>query len=97
MGDALDASEQAMYNFFTLAMHTAFMQSIEDNQGVDGDVPVVIPVNNPRNGSCGDIAWTSAYPQITNMLHTCTSNSLGPADCPRPFLWSIFNSPHPPF
>ena len=32
MGDALDASEQAMYNFDTQAMHSAFIQTIEDNQ-----------------------------------------------------------------
>lgn len=69
MGDALDASEQAMYNFDTMAVHTAFMQSIEDNQGPTGDVPFVIPASTPGPGSCNDIAWTSAYPQITNMLH----------------------------
>jgi hypothetical protein len=71
MGDALDASEQAMYNFDTTAVHTAFMQTIEDNQGVDGDVPVVIPQGSHRPGdSCNDIAWTSAYPQLINMMHT---------------------------
>ena len=52
------------------AVHTAFLQTIEDNQGDDGDVPYVIPASNPHNGSCNDIAWTSAYPQITSMLHT---------------------------
>ena len=39
-------------------------------QGANGDVPVVIPAGPPKSGSCNDIAWTSAYPQITSMLHT---------------------------
>lgn len=78
MGDALDASEQAMFNFDILAVHVAFMQSIEDNQGPGGDVPVVIPAGIPGNGSCSDIAWTSAYPQITNMLYSCTYRALPP-------------------
>jgi hypothetical protein len=50
MGDALDASEQALYNFDTLSMHTQFMQMIEDNQGANGDVPVVIPAGIPVFG-----------------------------------------------
>ena len=33
MGDALDASEEVLFNFDALAMHTQFMQMIEDNQG----------------------------------------------------------------
>ena len=70
MGDALDASEQALYNFDTMAMHTAFMQTIRDNQGASGDVPVVIPAGIPGSTSCNDIAWTSAYPQIVSMLQT---------------------------
>ena len=70
MGDLLDASEQAMYNFDTRAMHSAFMQTIEDNQGPGGDVPVVIPAGTPPKGSCNDIAWTSAYPQLHDMMHT---------------------------
>ena len=69
MGDALDASEQSMYNFDTMAVHHAFQQVVQDNQGVDGDVPVVVPAGFSGNNSCNDIAWTSAYPQITNMLH----------------------------
>ena len=69
MGDALDASEQAMYNFDTMAVHHAFQQVVQDNQGVDGDVPVVVPAGFSGKDSCNDIAWTSAYPQITNMLH----------------------------
>lgn len=70
MGDALDASEQAMYNFDTRAVHAAFLQTIQDNQGSGGDVPVVIPAGIPGPGSCQDIAWTSAYPQLHDMLHT---------------------------
>ena len=70
MGDALDASEQALYNFDTEAMHTAFMQLIEDSQGGGGDVPTVIPSGVPKGDSCHDIAWTSVYPQLANMLHT---------------------------
>ena len=68
--DALDASEQALYNYDIAAVHRAFMQTIEDNQGPAGDVPYVIPAGTPKNGSCNDIAWTSAYPQIVNMHHT---------------------------
>jgi hypothetical protein len=67
MGDALDGSEQALYNFGIAAVHSAFMQTIEDNQGPGGDVPYVVPAGIPKNGSCNDIAWTSAYPQIIAM------------------------------
>eukprot|EP00937_MAST-01D_sp_MAST-1D-sp2_P006108 g6108.t1 len=70
LGDALDASEQALYNFDIAAVHRAFMQTIEDNQGAGGDLPYVIPAGIPKNGSCNDIAWTSAYPQIINMHRT---------------------------
>jgi alpha-L-rhamnosidase len=70
MGDALDGSEQAMFNFDTEAVHEAFLQVVLDNQGSNGDVPVCVPGGTPKQGSCNDIAWTSAYPQITNMLHS---------------------------
>jgi alpha-L-rhamnosidase len=71
MGDALDGSEQALFNFDIAAVHSAFMQTVEDNQGPDGDVPVDVPnAHVPRSGSCNDIAWTSAYPQIIHMHHT---------------------------
>jgi glycogen debranching enzyme len=70
MGDALDASEQSMFNFDTAAVHTAFMQTIVDNQGPNGDVPTVVPNGIPRNASCNDIAWTSVFPQLTNMMHS---------------------------
>lgn len=60
MGDALDASEQALYNFQIDPVHEAFFQTIEDNQDpVTGDVPVVVPKPN-SGGKCNDIAWTSA-------------------------------------
>ena len=51
-------------------MHEYFMKLIEENQGVGGDVPVVIPSGIPRNGSCNDIAWTAAYPALTHDLYT---------------------------
>merc|ERR1712151_161424 len=70
MGDALDASEQALYNFDMRAVHESFMQTVADNQGPNGDVPVVVPGGYPANNSCVDIAWTSAFPQITKFLHT---------------------------
>ena len=69
MGDALDASEQALMNFEVSTVHDAFLQAIEDNQGTSGDVPVVIPNSPPRGDNCNDIAWTSAYPQLTQMQH----------------------------
>lgn len=69
-GDALDASEEVLYNFNTLAVHENFMKLIDENQGVGGDVPFVIPAGNPGNGSCNDIAWTAAYPLITLDLFT---------------------------
>ena len=45
-----------------------------------GDLPFVVPLACPGTGtpttgcpevkgSCNDIAWTSAFPQITNMLY----------------------------
>jgi hypothetical protein len=71
MGDALDGAEQALYNFDVAAVHGAFMQTVQDNQGIDGDVPVAVPnAHAPKSGSCNDIAWTSAYPQIIAMHHT---------------------------
>ena len=69
MGDALDASEQALYNFEIDPVHEAFFQTIEDNQDpTTGDVPVVVPKPNQKS-KCNDIAWTSAYPQIVAMQH----------------------------
>ena len=53
-GDALDASEEVLYNFNTLAVHENFMKLVNENQGVGGDVPFVIPAGNPGNGSCND-------------------------------------------
>eukprot|EP01047_Picozoa_sp_COSAG01_P021425 COSAG01_NODE_1242_length_11084_cov_178.815112_2_plen_282_part_00 len=79
MGDALDASEEALYNFGMLPVHTAFFQTIVDNQGpISGDVPSVIPAGIPGNGSCQDIAWTSAFPMIANM-HVQYYNNTRPA------------------
>ena len=73
MGDALDGSEQALYNFEMDPVHEAFMQVVEDNQNpTTGDVPVVVP---GHAGSCDDIAWTSAYPQITAMQHRYYGNT----------------------
>jgi alpha-L-rhamnosidase len=69
LGDALDASEQALYNFNTLAVHTNFLSLIEESQGPGGDIPVVIPSGNPGAGSCGDIAWTAAFPLITHDMY----------------------------
>lgn len=65
MGDALDASEQALYNFEVGPVHEAFFQTIEDNQNpFTGDVPVVVPDEHPAWNkpipTCNDIAWTSA-------------------------------------
>ena len=57
------------------AVAVAAVQMIEDNQGPGGDVPVVIPAGNPADTSCNDIAWTSAYPQISSMLHTHVNTS----------------------
>lgn len=70
MGDALDASEQALYNFEMDPVYGAFMQLIEDNQGTSGDVPPVIPSHPPGAVSCNDIAWTTAFPQIMEMQYT---------------------------
>ena len=75
MGDALDASEQSMYNFATAPVHEAFIQTIIDNQGPNGDVPTVVPNGFPHNDSCNDIAWTSVFPQLTNMMHSYHGNT----------------------
>jgi len=69
LGDALDASEQALFNFDMEAVHEALLQGILDNQGLNGDVPIDVPRSIPTKASCNDISWTSAYPQITNMLY----------------------------
>ena len=69
LGDALDASEEAMYNFDMEAVHAAFLRLIDDNQGDQGDVPVVVPfAAAPQNASCNDIAWTAAYPQLAAFM-----------------------------
>ena len=87
MRDALDASEQALYNFEMDPIHGAFMQLIEDNQGLQGDVPPVIPLDKtPKSSSCNDIAWTSVYPQVMEMQFTYTmmcelSKGSGPRWC----------------
>eukprot|EP00035_Acanthoeca_spectabilis_P001493 m.80571 g.80571 ORF g.80571 m.80571 type:complete len:886 (-) comp10914_c0_seq1:148-2805(-) len=75
MGDALDASEEALYNFGMLPVHTAFFQTMVDNQGPNGDLPSVIPGGIPKNNSCADIVWTSAFPQIVNMHVLCYNNT----------------------
>eukprot|EP01047_Picozoa_sp_COSAG01_P022439 COSAG01_NODE_1331_length_10699_cov_28.574717_3_plen_247_part_00 len=63
-------------NFDMSAVQSAFMQSIKENQSPGGDVPAKIPgksnffhTTNPPHDSCTDIAWTSAWPRITSMLH----------------------------
>ena len=44
MGDALDASEQAIMNFEVSPVYEAFMQIIEDNQNtLTGDVLTRVP------------------------------------------------------
>lgn len=67
LGDALDASEQAIYNFDMAPVYEAYFQTIEDNQDpATGDLPAVVPklqwlaqvVNNSE--VCTDIAWSSA-------------------------------------
>lgn len=69
LGDALDASEQAMYNFDMRAVYEMFFQTIHDNQGPGGDIPDVVPDSLPGQGSCNDIAWTSAYPQVVALMY----------------------------
>ena len=80
LGDALDASEQALMNFDMAAVHEAYLQVIQDDQAGNGDVPVVVPGpasrDTPRgHRGCNDIAWTSAYPLIVNMQHTYYGNT----------------------
>ena len=59
-----------------MPVHSAFLQTIEDNQGVSGDVPVAIPAGSPSQakGSCNDIAWTAAYPQLAAMQYKYYGN-----------------------
>lgn len=69
LGDALFASEESMYNFDLEAIYTSWLASIEDDQGVSGDVPFVVPGRAAAgHASCNDIAWTSAYPQIASFV-----------------------------
>lgn len=70
LGDALFAAEASMYNFDLEAIYTSWLASIEDNQGSQGDVPVLAPGGaTPRSpASCNDIAWTSAYPRVTSFI-----------------------------
>jgi alpha-L-rhamnosidase len=80
LGDALDASEQALYNFDMAAVYEWFLQLIQDEQAGNGDVPVVVPGpasrDTPRDTpGCNDIAWTAAYPLITYMQHQYYGNT----------------------
>ena len=80
LGDALDASEQALMNFDMAAIHEAYLQLIEDDQAGNGDVPVVVPDTASRDTpkatpGCNDIAWTAAFPLITKMQHTYYGNT----------------------
>ena len=69
MGDALDASEQALYNFNTLAVHTAFLSTVVNNQGVDGDVPVVIPALQKQQDK---LSWAPPLPPPrASFTHAC--------------------------
>ena len=54
------------------AVHEAYLQLIEDDQGGNGDVPTKVP--NDSDDRCHDVAWTSAYPIITNFQHQYYGN-----------------------
>ena len=76
LGDALDASEQALYNFDVGPIHEAFFRTIEDSQDpVTGDILPVVPKPGKFGSGCNDIAWTSAYPQIISMQHRYLGNT----------------------
>ena len=71
LGDAFFSSEESMYNFDLDAVYRSWLGSIEDEQGVSGDVPYVVPGSSPAGAtSCTDIAWTVAYPQIASLVGT---------------------------
>ena len=76
LGDALDASEQVLFNFEVAPVHEAFFRTIEDNQDpATGDVLAVVPKPGKFGSGCNDIAWTSAYPQIVDMQHQYYGNT----------------------
>lgn len=67
-------------NFDMAATYEAYLELIEDDQASNGDVPVVVPDTATRDTpkttpGCNDIAWTAAYPLITNMQHTYYGNT----------------------
>ena len=49
------------------------IETVEDTHGPSGGVPTVVPGLPPKKGSCSDIAWTSAYPQIIAMQAAAAS------------------------
>jgi hypothetical protein len=66
LGDSLDASDEAMYNFNTMAVHENFLGLISENQGSGGDIPVVIPVSRPFP------SWNRSTLTEIYLCHSCS-------------------------
>lgn len=77
LGDALDASEEGMWNYDMAAVHHSYLQIIEDSAAPNGDPGSCVPSigadivygRSTSNTSCSDIAWSAAFPVIANLLH----------------------------
>lgn len=60
MGDAALIAESATYNFRPAAFYTAWLNSIQDVQSSDGQVPNFVPIGR----GAGAPNWQSAYPTL---------------------------------
>ena len=86
-GDALDSSEEALYNFDMNPVYHNFMSQIADDQDAQGEVPIYAPDDGQCVGpgcydppgsttikDCSDIGWTSAFPLITELVYNYTGD-----------------------
>jgi len=62
MGDAGLISEEATYNFGTGAFYTAWLNSVQDDQGADGHTTNFVP--SIGASGAGAPNWQSAYPTL---------------------------------
>ena len=73
LGDAMDAAEQSMYNYFTPAIYRLFLRQVADAQAPQynstaGRVPVVMPCHGGVDAQSNDISWTAAFVMIARWL-----------------------------
>ena len=75
LGDAVTTAEEAMLNFDMASIYTYYLDTIQDSQRADGDVPPAVPIKDFPGSSIDistdistDISWSAAYPLITRWM-----------------------------